>query len=167
MKYSYAETVKVLPLLAPKDIVATATNSGWIDLDQAAGLLEIEVNFGLITDSDSTSEVAVTVLVSTAGSSSDTNTAIAFSYRLSEAVGTDSMGAISAATTAGVTVNSSTDDNKTLLIYVDPSAVQEAVTDGRYVGVLLTPTSGMDATLCSVVARYVPRYAGNSMPSST
>lgn len=166
-KYSYAETVKVLPLLASVDIGATATNSKWIDLDQAAGLLEIELNFGAITSTDSTGDVTVTVLASTAGSSSDTNTALAFEYRLSEAVDTDSMGAITAATTAGVALESSSDDNKTLLIYVDPCAVQAAVTDGRYIGVLLTPAAETSVCLVGVVARYTPRYASASMPSST
>lgn len=167
MKYSYAETVKVLPLLAPVNIVATATNSKWIDLNNAAGLVEFEINFGLITDTDSTSAVTVTVLASTAGSSSDTNTALDFKYRLSAAVDTDTMGDLTDSTSSGVAVNNATDDNKTLLIYVDPADVQAAVADGRYVGVLLTPDSNVDACTCSVVARYVPRYAGANMPSST
>lgn len=164
-KYSYAETVKVLPLLGPVDIVATATNSKWIDLNQAAGLLELEVNFGVITTTDSTGDVVVTVLASTAGSSSDTNTSLDFSYRLSDAVDTDNMGAITD-TTSGATLASS-DDNKTLLIYVDPAAVQAAMTDGRYVGVLITPSADSTSCVVGVVARYTPRYAQASMPSST
>lgn len=165
-KYSYAETVKVLPLLAPINIVATATNSKWIDLDQSEGIVELEVNFGLITDTDSTSGVVVTVLCSTAGSSSDTNTALAFKYRQSAAVDTDTMGALTDATAAGVTILNAV-DNVTLLCYVDPAAVEAAMTDGRFLGVLITPVANIDACTVGVVARYTPKYAGASIPSST
>lgn len=166
MKINYAESVKVLPLLGCDDIVATATPSKYIDLNMAAGLLELEVNFGDVASTDSTGEVVVTIEASTAASSNATEAAIAFNYRLSAAVDTDTMGAITAATTAGATILASAVDNKTLLCYVDPSAVA-ATADRRYIRAVITPTAEITSTNVGVVARYIPRYAGNAQPSST
>jgi hypothetical protein len=166
MKLNYAESVKVLPLLGSDDIVATATASKYIDLNMAAGLLELEVNFGDVASTDSTGGVVVTIEASTAASSNATEAAIAFNYRLSAAVDTDLMGAITAATTAGATVLASAADNKTLLCYVDPSAVA-GTADMRYIRAVITPTAEVTSTNVGVVARYIPRYAGNAQPSST
>jgi hypothetical protein len=164
----FAETEKILPLLAVQDIAATATGSAYIDVNMAAGTLEFEVPFGLITDSDSTSGVTVTLEASTAGASSDTQTQLAFKYRLSAAVATDTMGDLTAATAAaGATVNGTTEASSILLIYVNPADVAAAVADGRFVRVYLTPDANVNATLTGVIARYTPRYAGASIPSST
>ncbi len=167
MKMAHAEVLKTLPLLAPQDIAATATGSSYIDLDQCVGLVEFEVMFGAITSTDSTGGVVVTVEGSTGGISTDTNTALAFQYALSEAVNTDSMGAITAATSSGKTLVSSSDDNKTLLCYLDPAVLTAGVTDGRFARVKVSPTTDMGATLVGVVARYTPRYSQASIPSST
>ena len=161
----YAEGLKVLPLLAPQDIVATATASQYYDLN-LSNWLTIVVPFGNVASTDSTGGVAVTVEASTAGSSNATEGAIAFQYRLSAAVATDSMGAITSATTAGMVVTEA-DDNKVLIIDIDPSAV--AVTaDRRFVRVVLTPTAEVTAPLVGgVLAIAEPRYPGNAIPSST
>lgn len=167
MKQAHAEVLKILPVLAPVDIAATATRTQYIDTDQCVGLIEFEVAFGAITSTDSTGEAVVTVESSTAAVSTDAGTAIAFQYALSEAVATDSMGAITAATSSGKGVNSSTDDNKTLLVYVDPAVMKANGDDHRYAAVVVTPTSDVSATLVGVVARYSPRYPQASQKSST
>lgn len=170
MKYNYGETVKILPLLAPQDIVATATVSQYLDLNLAAGMAEFTVPFGNIASTDSTGGVQVTVTVNPVAdtsSSDSTETAIAFEYRLSAAVGTDTMGALTAATSAGVQVGQG-DDNKTLFVYVNPSDIPAQASTGRFARVELTPTAEVTATLIGgVTGRYIPRYAGASMPSST
>ena len=97
MKMAHGEVLKVLPLLAPANVAAVATRSQYIDTDQCVGLVEFEVNFGAITSTDATGEVALTVEASTAAVSTDAGTAIAFQYQLSSAVGTDNMGAVTAA----------------------------------------------------------------------
>lgn len=163
---NYAENVKVVPLLGSVDIVATATASNYVALKDVAGLLEISVNFGLITSTDSTGEVVVTLEASSDGSSNATEAAIAFNYRQSGAVGTDTMGAIAAATSAGKAVLNTT-DNVTLLCYVDPSDVTALSDQYTYVRAVITPTSEVTSTVVGVVARYTPRYAGNSIPSSS
>ena len=165
----YAEELKVVPLLGSVDIVATATNSNYVALKDVVGLLEISVNFGLITSTDSTGEAVVTLEasnVSDTTSSDLAEAAIAFSYRLSGAVGTDTMGAITAATTAGKAVVN-TSDNVSLLCYVDPSAVATLDAGYKFVRAVVTPTAEITSTVVGAVARFLPRYAGNAIPSSS
>lgn len=164
-KINYAESFKVLPILSPADIVATATATQYLDLDMSVGLVEIALHFGAVASTDSTGEVVVTIEASTAGSSNATEAAITFNYRLSAAVATDTMGAITAATVSGVAVGQG-DDNKVLLCYVDPSVVAQTA-DRRFIRAVITPTAEITSTLVGAVARFVPRYAGNSIPSST
>ena len=99
-KLNFAEEYQVVPLLAPADIVATAAVTRYVKLGSIGrGQLEIEVNLGALTTTDSTGEVVVTVVGNDTNdtSTSDNNeVAAAFSYRLSGAVGTDAMGAIAA-----------------------------------------------------------------------
>ena len=163
---NFAEQIKVVPLLGSKDIVATATASNYVALKDVAGLIELECNFGLITSTDSTGGVVVTVEASSAGASNATEAAIAFNYRLSGAVGTDTMGAIAAATATGVEILEAV-DNVSLLIYVDPSAVTRVNDQHTYLRLVVTPTSEATSTVVGAVARFIPRYAGNSIPSSS
>lgn len=161
----YAEGLKVLPILAPADIVATATASQYFDFD-GLNWATVLVHFGAIASTDSTGEVVVTVEASTAGSSNATEGAIAFSYRLSAAVATDTMGAITAATTAGVAVGNAS-DNVTLVIDIDPALVAASATDRRYCRVVITPTAEITSTVVGATLIAEPRYPGNAIPSST
>lgn len=163
---SYAQDKKVQPILAPADIVATATGTQYVALKDVVGLLELEINFGAIASTDSTGEVVVTVEASSGASSNASEAAVAFGYRLSGAVGTDSMAAIGAATSAGVAV-AEDDDNKTLLVYVDPSVVATASSQYTHVRAVIAPTAEITSTVVGANARYTPRYAGNAIPSST
>lgn len=165
--YSYHENVKVLPLLAPQDIVATATASSYVDVSNAAGVIEFDIPFGAIASTDSTGEVVVTVEASTAGSSNATEAAIAFRYRLSAAVDTDTMGALASATTAGYAVGNA-NDNKVLSLFVEPSQLAAQGADYKYLRAVITPTAEITSTIVGgVQVRFVDRYAGASMPSST
>ncbi len=157
----YAEKMKVLPILAPADIAATATATQYVDLDQAHWAT-FAVQFGAVTNST----IAVTVECSTAASSNATEQAIAFNYRLSGAVATDSMGAITAATTTGAAL-AATDDNKTLLIDLDPSAVAALGADFQFARVVVTPATDNTAVLVGAIAYLEPRYPGNSIASAT
>lgn len=161
----YAELVKVLPVLAPADIVATATATQPVDMDMV-NWLSFWVQFGALT-SDATDTVTISVESSTGTSTAATDTAIAFSYRLSAAVATDTMGAITAATSAGVAVPTATDDNKGVWIDVDPQAVIAADTDAKYVRVFLTPNAEMASCVVGATAFIESRYPGNSIPSSS
>lgn len=164
-KLNLAEEYHVLPVLAPQDIVATATATNYVKIaNVGSGQLELAVNFGAIDSTDSTGEVVVTIEANDVNdtSSSDNNEgAITFKYRLSAAVATDNMGAVTDAAAAGVAVLN-TSDNTTLLCYVDP-----AVAAKKYVRGVITPTSEITKTLVSAQARFVPRYAQNDTPQST
>lgn len=160
----FAEGMNIIPLLAPQDIVATATATEYVDLD-LVNWVTFLVPFGNIASTDSTGEVVVTVLCSTAATTAS-ETAMAFSYRLSGAAGANTMGAITAATSAGVGVGQG-DDNKILVIDVDPAAVAAVGTDKRFLHLVATPTSEVTATLLGALAVTEPRYPSNSPLVST
>jgi hypothetical protein len=163
---SYLDDRKELNLLAPQDIVATATASAYINVSNAVGTIEFQIPFGAIASTDSTGEVVVTVEASTAGSSNATETAIAFKYRLSAAVATDTMGALTSATSAGAAVGNAT-DNVTLFCFVEPSQLA-ALGDPKFLRAVITPTAEISSTIVGGVhVSFTPRYAQASIPSST
>lgn len=164
---SYNENRKELNLLAPQDIVATATASAYVNVKHAAGTIEFQIPFGNIASTDSTGEVVVTIEASTAGSSNATESAIAFKYRLSAAVATDTMGALTSATSSGVAVGNAS-DNCTLFCFVEPDQLAALGADFSYLRAVITPTAEITATVVGGVhCSFVPRYAGASIPSST
>jgi len=162
----YAEGLKVLPILGPIDIVATATATQYVDLDQVNWATFL-VPFGVVTSTDSTGEVVVTLEASTAGSSNATEGQVAFSYRLSAAVAVDTMGAITAATASGGAAVVNTGDNTVLVIDVDPAVVAASAADRRWVRLVITPTAETVACVVGAIAVLEHRYPGNTIPSST
>lgn len=162
----FAEGMKILPVLTIGDIVATATGTAYVDLD-LINWASFLVTFGTVTSTDSTGEVVVTVEASTAGSSNATEGQIAFSYRLSAAVATDTMGAITAATAAGGAAVANTADNTVLWVDVDPAVVAASAADRRFIRLVITPTAETTVTNVAACAFLEPRYPGNSIPSST
>jgi hypothetical protein len=161
-QFKFAEGLKVLPILAPADIVAAATASQYVNISKANWATFV-VQFGALTASTGT----ITVEASTAGSSNSGEAAIPFKYRLSSAVGTDSLGAITAASSAGASI-AATDDNKVLVIDVDPAALPaNPGADYKYLRVVVTPASDNTAYVVGAVAYLHPRYPGNSISSAT
>lgn len=163
---SFAQSTKVLPILAPADIVATATATQYVDVGKAVGPIEIAVQFGNVASTDSTGEVVVTIEASTAGASNASEQAIAFKYRLSAAVATDNMGAITDATASGAAVGQAS-DNTLLLCYVNPDQLAALGADFNWLRAVVTPTSEITATVVGAVARFTPRYAQNAIASDT
>lgn len=165
--YSYNENRKEHNLLAPQNIVATATASEYANVGNAVGVIEFQIPFGAIASTDSTGEVVVTLEASTASSSNATEQAIAFRYRLSAAVATDTMGALTSATAAGVAVPN-TSDNVTLFCFVESAALAALGEDVQWLRAVITPTSEITATFVGGVhCSFEARYAGASIPSST
>lgn len=161
----FAEKLKVLPVLAP--VQTTDAGTQFVDLEQAQWLTFL-VTLGAIT-SDSTDTINVTVECSTATSTAATDIQLPFHYRLSSAVATDSMGAISTAAAAtGVTVTA-TDDDKVLIIDVDPACVpsQTSYTNHRYCRLFFDLSSEVATNIVGAIAIIEPRYPGNAIPSST
>ena len=161
----YAEGLKVVPVIAPVDTTTSAVSSAAMHLHQAHWITFL-VQMGNFT-SDSTDVVVLTVESSTASVTAATDEAIAFNYRLGAAVASDSMGAITAATSDGATFGADSDDSKIVVIDVDPSYVTAKDTDAAYVRVVATPSGSVGALLISACAVIEPRYPGNSMGTAT
>lgn len=160
----YGMVQNVVPLIAPVDTAATALTSPWVDLRTAVGVT-FDVFFGTITTGTADSNITVTVEASTAAATGS-EAAISFQYRLSGAVGANTLGTLTTATASGATI-ASTDDNKLLEVYVNPAALPAALADARYVRVIVTPTADHTVTLASVIARLDVRYRRASMISAT
>jgi hypothetical protein len=165
-KLRFFEGMKVLPLLAPVDILSdNPTATKYLDLDNAHWAT-LAVSFGAITCDTCT----VILQASSAATSNASELEIGFQYRLSTAVDTDDTdaGSITTATSTGVAV-AETEDGKVLFVEVDPAAVMAAggsTSEYRWVRLTLDPG---DATtvLAGVVAYVETRYPTNGTISST
>ena len=171
MKIRFAEELQPVLLLAPVAITSSVVQSNYLRVNKAhwASFL---VQFGAFSDSDDTCTVGVTVECSTASASNATEEAITYKYRLSGTVGTSTWGTITETTsTTGIEIKSETDENKMLLIDVDPSKLDVDQPDGFWLRVVLKPGATGAATdvsgIVSVTGILEPRYPGNSMPSAT
>lgn len=160
----FASALNTIPLIAPVDTAATAIQ-GNIKLSGAHGGTAF-IFFGV--DTAASADQAVTVTVEAATSSASTGAAaVAFNYRLSGAVGANTWGDITAATSAGVSIAISTDDNKILAIDLDPSKFVAAKADTTHARVVITPNAGATATLVAAFAQLEPRVSQASMISAT
>lgn len=155
-KFFAGEEVHVVPLLAPVDAAAVAKSSDVIGVKEYQGI-QFLVEFGVITG-----DTCVVTVLECDDTTPSNSTAIAFKYRKSAAVGSDSMGALTAATASGVSMTAS-DDGKALLIDVDPAALSS----GRpYLMVTATPGGSMTVCLLAMQAILRPRYAQASQVSA-
>jgi len=142
------QEVHVVPALAPADITTSTTYTDVIGAKEAHEV-EIDVIFGAITGD------TVTLTVEECDDTTPSNSsAIAFNYQKSSAVGTDSMGAVTAATTSGITI-AATDDNKVVRVFVDPAALSSGY---PYVRVSLAPGGSMSACVVGAIALLRDRY---------
>jgi len=139
-------------LTSPVDTTSTTVNS---DVVSCKNLVNIDflVYFGTITGDT----VAVTVEECDDVTPS-ASTAIAFSYRKGAAVGTDTDGAVTAATTSGVTITA-TDDDKVLTISVDPHKLSAGY---PFLRVVADPGASASAVEVAIIAVLWPRYAATS-----
>lgn len=148
--------VHYIPALASIDSTTTVTEAmtDAIDIGEATAL-HFVCNFGAITGDDLVVKAYKDANTTTSG-----GTAIAFRYKLTSAVGTDTISAWTACASTGLTVTAS-DDNKVLIVDIDP-----AQCDGYpYVYLGFDPGASMTSFLNGVVAVVVPRY-NQSIPAS-
>ena len=146
-----------VPLLAPVSITG-ATSSDVVGLKkyQSAKLL---VMCGALA-------VDLTITVTKATSTTASGTDIAFKYRETSAVGTDSMGAYADALSTGHVLTGTTDNNITTEILIDGADLAPVSgTEYPYVFVTLTPASS-SACLVAVMAILEPRYNQATPPSA-
>jgi len=158
----YGQVLKMLPVLTPADITTTDTNTAIVDMANAHRCTFL-VYTGSITSSSTTAPI-ITLMAATSAATTSA-TAIAFNYRKSSAVATDTWADIAAATATGMTVTL-TDDNKIMLIDVDPSVVASK-TDGRYVYLHIDTAATITALVIGASALIEPRYAANTMVSAS
>lgn len=156
--YNLGVMDKYVYLTAAVDAAGTANKSAYVDL---ANTLHAEflVPFGVITAASADQPVIVTLECSTAAASNATEVQLPFKYRVSAAVNTDTgLGAITSATASGGASIGTTDDNKLLLIDLDPGVIPALLIDGRWVRVIVTPDAGGTVTLTGVIAKLRPSY---------
>jgi hypothetical protein len=159
----YVICENIVPLIAPQDITTAATATPFVSLKNALHSA-IYIQFGSITAASADQAITVTLEAATAAASGS-EAAIAFSYRLSGAVGANTWGAPTAATATGVSV-ATTDDNKILAIEV-PGGLDTLLADCTHVRAVITPDAGGTATLVSAWAVLEPRYAQYTHVSAT
>lgn len=146
-KMLVGEQVHVVPAIAPVDTTTVTVNTDVVGVKEYSAI-QFVISFGVITG-----DTIVCILYESTNTTASGN-AVAGKYRKSSALGTDVMGALTTLTTSGVTIAAS-DDNKVLLIDVDPATL----TDGYpYVFVACNPGGSMSVCLISAVALLLPKY---------
>ena len=150
-------------LLAPQDITNAETPSSYMKLNyaQEAGFLIV---FGAITSATTADSILITVEACT--SPEGTEVAVDYSYRLSGALGTNTWGAKTAATSAGFSILNAV-DNVMVWIDLDLPGMQADVADALYARVFLSSPADMTACLVSVIGFTRPRYKQNTHKSAT
>lgn len=148
------DSIHVVPLTAPVSITG-ANQSDVVGLKEyhAAKVL---VPVGALA-------VNLTITIEECDDTTPSNyTAIAFRYRKSSAVGTDTMGSWAAATSSGLALTATTDNNKVVEILIEGAELSDGY---PYFRVVLTPASA-SACLVSAQAILSPRYAQAVPPSA-
>ena len=145
----------IFPVIAPVDTTSTTVNTDVVDAGQSLSMT-FGIQFGVITGD----EVVVTVEECDDTTPTST-TAIAYDYRLTSAVGTDSVGAKTAATTAGVTIAAG-DDNKMLLVYVP---IRSLSAGRSYVRCVCNPGGSASVCLISAFVALDPVYGRSTITS--
>jgi hypothetical protein len=164
MGIRYAEKIQIIPVMVPDATTSADDKSAYVKI-QNAQWVSFLCYWSSLT-SDSTDTASIMVYSSTAGS---TTNAVAqpFKYRLCEAVGGDTWGTISSATAAAGVSITGVDDNKVLLIDVDPASLYALDTDATFIH-LLVDGSGMRTNPAFGATCFLePRYPQNANLGTT
>jgi len=158
----------IVPLLAPVDQAATILQTPYLDL-QSANRASFLLYFGVVTSATATDTLTLTMEASTASTSNASEEAVAFQYRVSVAHATgNSWGAVTDATSAGVSLGASTVfDGFAVQVDVDPAAITGKKPDARYVRLVGTHTDAYSVMLVTAVGFIDPRYKATTMIPAT
>ena len=160
----YAEKLQVVPLLAPQASTTADIETAHMKIKNAQWISFLCVWSSLTSDSTD----VVNVMVYTSTDASTTNAvAQPFKYRLSSAVATDSWGTITAATAASGYDITGTDDNKLLLIDVDPATLLSLDSDAIYAHLLIDGSGAVTNPMFGVIGFLEPRYPQNANLTSS
>lgn len=146
----FGEDLLVLPVLAPFDNGSSDVRTTPVSVSKAHRVT-FGIQFGVLTSSS----VAIYVEETSASGSTTNGEEMSFRYRLSEAVGGDTWGAITTASTTGLLISESTGDNQMLLIDIDPSSMTAPKT---FLSVRIAAGSVTPALVSAFVVLQ-PRYA--------
>lgn len=163
MGIRFGEKIQVVPLYAPVE-TTESKETACVALENAQWVTFLVMTGALATDSDDQYEI--TVKSAATNSTGADDVAIPYKYRLSSAIGTDSWGAITSATSTGFILEATTDGAKAVLIDVDPASVPALDSDGLYVYVDIATTTMVSGPV-AVSAFIEPRYPQNSNLSSS
>ena len=153
----------IVCFLAPQDIVSTTTVCPYVDLRNAQKAFFL-IQFGAVTSTTVTDDWIITLDAATA--EDGTEAQIDFRYRRSGVVGANTWGAVTTVAAAtGITIAPDADDNKGVLIEVDPDAL--AASDYRFVRAVLTDLVDSEACLVAGFAFIEARYKQGTHISAT
>ena len=165
MATDFAMYENIVPLIQPKDnTTTTIAATPFIDLATAIKC-SILLQFGTVTSATAADALVICLEASTAATTT-TGSNIAFKYRAASAPTANTWGAVTDATSAGLSLASDAFDNLSYLIDIDPEVIAETETR-RYVRVVMTEADAYSALNVSAVAFIKPRFHQTTMVSAT
>jgi hypothetical protein len=150
----------VVPLIQPVDLGTTDTATPYVQL-KGAHRLAFLVQFG-VTTQNATTDI-IDVRVECASVETETETAVAFNYRLSSAVTANTWGAVTAATATGAELNY-LKEGMSLWVEVDVDTM--GTSDYKFARLNII-VNAFTAVFVSVVAFVDARYKKTTMTSVT
>lgn len=155
----------ILPLKAPVDSAGTAYATPWVNMKNALHATFLYYA-GVVTAASADQHIVVTMEAATAAASGS-EVAIAFKYRLSGATGANTWGDVTAATSTGVSLDTTSSDGKMLLVDIDPAALDSALADASHVRMVVGIDAGGTVTLNAALAILDPRFPQLTQISAT
>ena len=162
----FAQKLQVVPLKTPA--VLADGESAHVKVENMQWMSFL-INTGTITASTDTVVFKVYSTTNEAGSTNAADTALPFWYRLSAAVGGDNWGDVTEVSTGSDGVTITGDDDRLLIIDVDPAVIPSKDADAThvYVDIDVTITATDTAPIGSIIGVFEPRYPQVEQKSST
>ena len=155
----------IVPLNAPVDSAGTAYATAFVDMKNALHATFLYF-VGVMTAASADQNITVTMEAATAAASGS-EVAIPFKYRVSGAVGANTWGAITDATTAGISIDTTGTEGVMYAIDIDPAALDGKLADARFVRMVVGIDAGGTVTLNAGWAVLDPRYPQLTHKSAT
>lgn len=153
----YGMNTHIIHVFAPLDITTSDINTTHVKVSNALHVTFL-MSFGVITGDT----INVTVEESTSAATTGAE-AIPFAFRITGDTASDTYGAVTTCDSTGATITAS-DDNKILIIDVDPNTMSD---DANYLSVLGVTGGSMSACVTGCIALIYPRYAQYDPVSTT
>jgi hypothetical protein len=164
-RFAFGENI--LPLKAPVDSAGTAYATPYVNMKDQLHVTFL-CYFGVITATSADQNVIVTVEAGTSAASTSA-VALPFRYRVSGATGANTWGAITTVANTGISLDTTTEDAKMVLIDVDLPSIEalHGSRDAKFLSVKVGIDAGGTVTLNSVIALLEPAYPQTTHLSAT